>query len=158
MIPWATAKSLFDLGLTDLALFVLNSGVQQAAYLSTEAVVGMSNAYNDIGIMLLYNRQKKEAATKIFTLTTQIHPSFLAYFNLAVIALDDKDYQQATAYLEQSLQLEDNQATAHAALGKIMAKFLPDPDKARYHIKKAIELDPNLEADLAAWKKMIPDG
>ena len=39
-----------------------------------------------------------------------------------------------------------------------MAKFLTDPDKARYHIKKAIELDPNLEADLAAWKKMIPDG
>ena len=80
LIPWATAKSLFDLGLTDWALFVLNSGVQQAAYFSNEAVVGMSDAYNDIGIML-YNRQEKEAVAKIFTLTTQIHPSFLAYFN-----------------------------------------------------------------------------
>lgn len=156
LVAWATAKSLIGVGLTDLALIVLNSGVRQAAYFIPKAVVGMSTAYIDIAIML-YNRQQKEAAAKVLALSTQIHPLPLAYFNLGLIAFGDEDYQRAKAHFEQSLQLDDNRAAAHANLGKIMAKFLPDPDKARYHIKRAIELAPNLEADLAEWKKFIPD-
>ena len=39
-----------------------------------------------------------------------------------------------------------------------MVKLLTDLDEARYHINRAIELDPNLEAELAEWKKLIPAG
>ena len=157
VIPWATAKSLVDLGLTDLALFVLGSGVRQAAYFIPRAVVGMSTSYIDIAI-ILYNRQEKEAAAKVLALSTQIHPLPLAYFNLGLIALENEDYPRAKTHFEQSLHLDDNLAAAHANLGKIMVKFLTDLDEARYHINRAIELDPNLEAELAEWKKFIPDG
>lgn len=156
LISWASGMSLVDLGLTDLALFVLDSGTRQAPYFSRVGVVNMAKAYAHLAIML-HDRKQKEVAEKVFTLSIQIHPLPVAYFNLAVIALDDKDYKQAATYLEQTLQLDANQANAHAILGRIRAAFLPDPDKARHHIKKAIELAPNLEAELSAWQKLIPD-
>ena len=156
LISWASGMSLFDLGLTDLALFVLDSGTRQVPYFSNVGVVSMASAYAHLATMI-YDREQQEAAEKVFTLSTQIHPLPMAYFNLAVIALDDEDYKRAATHLEQSLQLDANQANAHAILGKIRAAFLPDPDKARHHIKKAIELDPNLEADLSAWQKLIPN-
>ena len=75
----------------------------------------------------------------------------MAYNFLANIAIVGKDYKQAVGYFEQSLQLDDKQSDVHAAVGKIMARFLNNQPKSLYHFQRALELDPKLEADLSRW-------
>ena len=99
----------------------------------------------------LYNRGEKEAATRVFLLSTLIHPLPKAYNYLSQIAFEKKRYDKAAELLEQSLELDDKQARANAVLGQITAQFLNRPEKALVHLKKAVELDSGLETELAQW-------
>ena len=142
-----SVESLLELGLTDLALSVLENAVRIVA---PSKAVEIANLYIDLAERL-YNRQAIEDAAKIFSLSTQIHPLPMAYNFLANIAVEEEDYKQAVEYLEQSLKLNDKQAKEHAAIGKITARFLNNQPKALHHFQRALELDPKLEADLSGW-------
>ena len=144
---WGSGRSLLELGLTDLTLSVLEDGTRQIVP-GNEVVT--TNLYIALAYRL-YERQKKEEAAKVLLYSTQIHPLPLAYNFLANIAVEGEDYKRALGYFEQSLQLDDKQADAHAAAGKIAIRFLNDQPKALYHFQRALDLDPKLEADLSRW-------
>lgn len=144
---WGSGQSLLELGLTDLALSVLEEGTRQVA---PGKEIEAANLYIALAYRL-YNRQKKADAAKVLFLSTQIHPLPMAYNFLANIAIKGKDYKQAVEYFEQSLQIDDKQADVHAAIGKITARFLNNQPRALYHFQRALELDPKLEADLSGW-------
>ena len=144
---WGSGQSLLELGLTDLALSVLEEGTRQVA---PGKEIEAANLYIVLAYRL-YNRQEKADAAKVLFLSTQIHPLPQAYNFLANIALQGEDYKQAVEYFEQSLQIDDKQADVHAAIGKITARFLNNQPRALYHFQRALELDPKLEADLSRW-------
>ncbi|MDE2700572.1 MAG: hypothetical protein OXI23_17005, partial [Gemmatimonadota bacterium] len=144
---WGSGRSLLELGLTDLTLSVLEEGTRQIV---PGNEVEAANLYIALAYRL-YERQEKEEAAKVLLYSTRIHPLPLAYNFLANIAVEGEDYKQALGYFEQSLQLDDKQANAHAAAGKIAIQFLNDQPKALYHFQRALELDPKLEADLSRW-------
>ncbi len=144
---WGSGQSLLELGLTDLALSVLEEGTRQVAQ---GKEIEAANLYIVLAYRL-YNRQEKEEAAKVFLFSTQIHPLPMTYNFLANIAIEGEDYKQAVEYFEQSLQIDDKQAGVHVAVGKITARFLNDQPRALYHFQKALELDPKLEADLSGW-------
>ena len=147
LLFWMSGVSLLELGLTDLSLSMLEEGTQRVV---PDETFEMANLYIALAHRL-YNRQAIEDAAKILLLSTRIHPLPVAYNSLANIALQEADYKQAVAYLEQSLQLDDKQAKEHAAVGKITARYLNNPSRALYHFQRALELDPKLEADLSGW-------
>ena len=144
---WGSGRSLLELGLTDLALSMLEEGTRRVTP-GTE--VETANLYIVLAYRL-YDRQEKEEAAKVLLLSTQIRPLPLAYNFLANIATEREDYKQAVGYFEQSLQLDDKQADVHATIGKITAQFLNNQPKSLYHFQRALELDPKLEADLSRW-------
>ncbi len=147
LLLWGSGSSLLDLGLTDLALSVLEEGTRRV---TPGREVEIANLYIVLAYHL-YDRQEKEEAAKVILLSTQIHPLPMAYNFLANIAVVEEDYKQAVGYFEQSLQIDDKQAEVHATIGKITARFLNDQPRALYHFQKALELDPKLEADLSGW-------
>ncbi|MYD60206.1 MAG: phospholipid carrier-dependent glycosyltransferase [Gemmatimonadetes bacterium] len=144
---WGSGQSLLELGQIDLALSVLEGGTREIV---PGREVEAANLYIALAFRL-YERQEKEEAAKVLLYSTRIHPLPLAYNFLANIAVEGEDYKQALGYFEQSLQLDDKQANAHAAAGKIAVQFLNDQPKALYHFQRALELDPKLEADLSRW-------
>ena len=146
---WGSGQSLLELGLTDLALSVLEEGTRQVAQ---GKEIEAANLYIVLAYRL-YDRREKEEAAKVLLFSTQIHPLPMAYNFLANIAAQGKDYKQAVEYFEHSLQIDDKQADAHATVGKITARFLNDQPRASYHFQKALELDPKLETDLSGWIK-----
>jgi tetratricopeptide (TPR) repeat protein len=66
-----------------------------------------------------------------------------AYVNLATIAGRAREFDQARQYLEKALQIDADNAPAHAYLGDMIMASKGDYDAALPHLKKAIELNPS---------------
>ena len=146
----ATGMSLFELGLKDLAVSALETGV--SATNQDDRVPGepMARIYVRLAEYLKEDLELVEEAAEVLLLSTRLHPLPLAYNRLAKGALDRQDYEQAAEYLEQSLQLDPDQAGVHATLGQIAAG-MDDPPAALRHFKRALELNPALEERLSPW-------
>ena len=114
----------------------------------------MSRYYILLADRLFGHGQKKEAA-EVLLLSIEIQPLPLAYNGLARIAVEEREYEQAVRYFQQSLQLDADQTHVHTNLGQITARFLKQPTKALHHFRAAFQLDPKLEAEFADWMSAI---
>ena len=153
-VHWVSGMSLFDLGLADLALQVLEEGARQVPSSSQSWLAGQ---YHLLALNL-YDRGEKNWAAELFLLSNRIHPLPKALNLLALIAFDEKEYEKAAEFSEHSLQLDDKQAIVHAWLGQVTANFLNRRSKALFHLRKAIELDPGLEPELTPLIKALEAG
>ena len=145
---WASGMSLVELGLPDLAFSVLEEGARQATQSTGDNTSWLANQYSILS-RNLYDRGAKVTATKLLLLSIRIHPLPKAFNSLSLIAFREDNHEKAAEFLEQSLQLDDKQAWVHGGLGQILATAPDLGDRALFHLRKAIELDPGLEAELA---------
>ena len=146
----ATGMSLFELGLKDLAMSALETGVSATSQDDRIPKEPMARIYMHWASYLKEDLELEEEAAKVLLLSTRLHPIPLAYNRLATGAIERKDYEQSAEYLEQSLRLDPNQASVHATLGQI-ATETGDPAAAQHHFKRALELNPALEDHLSPW-------
>ena len=146
----AAGMSLFELGLKDLAISALETGV--SATIEDDRVPGepMARIYVRLASYLKEDLELEEEAAEVLLLSTRLHPLPLAWNRLAKYALASQDYGQAAEYLKQSLRLNPDQAGVHATLGQIAAE-MEDPAAALQHFKRALQLNPELEDRLSPW-------
>ena len=154
LVHWASGVSLAELGLADLALAILEEGARQVPSSSQS---WLAKQYLLLALDL-DNRGQKEEATSVSLLSTRIHPLSPAYNYLSFIALRESNQEKAAGFLEQSLKLDDRQAPVHAGLGQILATTPDLRDKALFHLRRAIDLDPGLETELRQWIEAVETG
>ena len=154
LVLWAGGMSFFELGLSDLGISMLKSGVRQISS-SYSGEAGLMSRYYYLLADRLYDRGQKKEAEEVLLLSIEIQPLPPAYNRLGKIAVEGGDYQQAVRYFQQSLQLDADQTHVHTNLGQITAKFLKQPTKALHHFRAAFQLDPKLEAEYADWMSAI---
>ena len=154
LVLWAGGMSFFELGLSDLGISMLKSGVRQISS-SYSGEAGLMSRYYYLLADRLYDRGQKKEAEEVLLLSIEIQPFPPAYNRLGKIAVEGGDYEQAVRYFQQSLQLDADQTHVHTNLGQITAKFLKQPTKALHHFRAAFQLDPKLEAEYADWMSAI---
>lgn len=154
LVLWGGGMSFFELGVPDLAITTLKSGVRLIASSYPGEAGQMSRYYIVLADRLYRHGQKKEAA-EVLRMSIEIERLPLAYNRLARIAVDGAEYQQAVAYFQESLQLNSGQTHVYTNLGQITARYLKQPARALHHFKTAFKLNPGLEAEYSDWVSLI---
>jgi tetratricopeptide (TPR) repeat protein len=149
VLPWASAMSFAVLDLPELALSVLRQ-FGSARHYPSHYHRDLSQSYLILA-NLLYRRGELPVAGQVYQLAAALHPAPAASNRLAVIAYRGGRHAEAAAHWTKSLRLDASQAGIHANLGQILAKHLGTPERARYHLRRAVELDPMLEPELSGW-------
>ena len=119
----ATGMSLFGLGMSNLAMSALETGVSATNQDERVPKEPVARVHVRLAEHLKDEYKLEEEVPRVLLLSTRIHPIPLAYNRLSGEALGRKDYEQSAEYLKQSLQLDPNQAGAHATLGQVAAKM-----------------------------------
>ncbi|MCY3739264.1 MAG: glycosyltransferase family 39 protein [Gemmatimonadaceae bacterium] len=146
----ATGMSLFELGLKELAVSALETGVSATIEDDRVPREPMARIYMRLASRLKEELELEEEADEVLLMATRLHPLPGAYNRLARGALEKEHYGPAAEYLQQSLRLNPEQAGVHATLGQIAAE-VDDPATALRHFRKALELNPDLEDRLSPW-------
>jgi tetratricopeptide (TPR) repeat protein len=149
VLPWASAMSFAVLDLPELAVEVVRE-FGSATHHPAAYHQDLSNSYLILA-NLIYRRGAFSAAAQVYGLSHQLHPNSAANNRLAVIAYRRGLYERAAGYWSASLRIDEKQAGIHANIGQILAKHSNSVDRARYHLQRAIELDPAMASGLAGW-------
>ncbi|MBI2502140.1 MAG: glycosyltransferase family 39 protein [Candidatus Latescibacteria bacterium] len=148
-IPANTALSLSYLGLGDLALQVLREGVGSDYSSSAQAAEQMAQSYLEVA-KYFFSRGDLARMEQAVELSTRIFGIKEACNILALTAQQRGEPEQALKWWEQSLLVEADQADIHRRAGLVALLNLGQRDKARYHLGRAVALDPSLQAGIAA--------
>ena len=149
VLPWATAMSFAALDLPELAVEVVRR-FGTATHHPPAYHEDLSHSYVILA-NLLYRRGPFMAAKQVYELSDQLYPSTAAKNRLAVIAYRGGRYERAARLWSASLLIDEKQAGIHANVGQILAKHSTSLDQARHHLRRAVELDPDLESELGGW-------
>lgn len=141
-LPWAAAVSLQDAGLNDLALQALADGYRRRANLKPAFLQTMADSYVDVA-QSFYLQNHQEHARQAYQFSAQIQPRPLACNALGVFAYQARNYPEARAWWEQSLQLDSTQAEVHKNLFRA-AYLAQDYPRALRHLESALRLDQTL--------------
>jgi len=152
-LPWASGMSLVELGLPELAVGVVAQTGEERHYPSFPYSY-MADLYVMLGD-LLRQRDRPDLAESIFERSLQIHENTIARNRLAYLAAHAGDYPRAAAHWERSLALAEAQPDIHVNLGKLAARYLEDPARSLYHLRRALQLDPAKEAEISPWIQAI---
>ncbi|MCC7265148.1 MAG: glycosyltransferase family 39 protein [Candidatus Latescibacteria bacterium] len=142
VLPWATALSLQDAGLDELALLALADGVKKRGLLKPAFLTTMADSYIDLA-QAAYLQSRQEYARQVYYLSTQVLPRPLACNALGVFAFNSRNYDKARAWWEQSLELDSTQTEPHRHLFRA-AYIARDYRQALYHLENALRLDQTL--------------
>ena len=148
-LPWACGMSLVELGLHELAVGVVAQTGQERHYPSFPHSY-MADLYVLLGDQLR-QRDRPDLAKSIFERSLQIHENAIARNHLAYLAAHAGDYVRAAEHWERSLALIEAQPDIHVNLGKLAARYLEDPDRSLYHLRRALQLNPAKEAEVSPW-------
>jgi len=152
VLPFAAGMGLVDLDLPDLAREVLIEGTQKAAYMPSWAIEDLATAYVLLANIAL-ERDQHDLAWDTYRLSTRIDPNSEAFNRLGFLAYRAEDFDRAIDFWDQSVRLQDNQASIHSNLGQILAAHRREQelDRALHHLTRAVQLDPGLSAQLNPW-------
>jgi tetratricopeptide (TPR) repeat protein len=142
LLAWAAAVSLQDAGLPDLAFQALVDGFRRRAAIKPAFLPTMADSYIKAAHDF-YVQDQKDYASQIYQFSVQIQPRPLACNALGAIAYNAKNYGEARAWWEQSLQLDSTQAEPHKNLFRA-ARAVRDFPRALYHLESALRLDQSL--------------
>jgi Tfp pilus assembly protein PilF len=148
-LPWATATSLVELGLIDLALSALYDGIQRSTHLTATDLRRMAASYIHVGHNLR-RRDELAHASEAYEMSTLVHEEPVAYNNLGIMAHQAGRPLEALSWWEQSLSLDETQVELHQVMGETALGELRDYRRALLHLRKAVELDPQLASELGA--------
>jgi len=81
----------------------------------------------------------------------------LGYYNLGVVYTQAQRYDEAVEAYEQSLEFNPKNADAHYNLGLLYERVKAQSDKAAWHYRKYLELNPEAEDrdEVAHWIDML---
>ena len=148
--PGHAALACVELGLVELALRVLRSGMDEVQPAGEQAVLEMAESYLKVGQTLL-QRGRVDEMVEVLSLSLEIRPHKVAYNVLATTAFEQQDYPRAVALWQHSLALDEAQDDTHATLGQVLLAKRAAPGEALVHLQRAIELDPARAAELEKW-------
>jgi len=156
VLPFAAGMGLVDLDLPDLARQVLIEGTQKAAHMPSWAVGDLATAYILLANIAL-ERGQRDLAWDTYRLSTRIHPNPEAFNRLGFIAYRAEDFDLAVDFWDQSVRLQDDQASIHFNLGQVLAAHRREQEleRALHHLTRAVQLDPNLSAQLNPWIEAV---
>ena len=148
LVPASLAQSAATLGLTELAVDLLNDGVKRNKAASLKLPKEMAESYRTVANYMRVNGQA-EAFEHSLSLSMRIHPHQTGLNILAMQALQRGASQSAVSLYRQSLEIDPSQARVHASLGAVLLQDGKlSATKALLHLQTAIELDPGLETRL----------
>ena len=110
----------------------------------------------DLSISLFAKKGQYDSATEACQQMLSLRPDLCnGYFNFGKISLMQKDYANATAYLEKAIELKPDHLYSHVKLAEAF-NALGKLDKAIEHFLKANEINPNC-GNLVAQEKFDID-
>ena len=154
LLPWATALSLGELGLKELALGVLQDGVKMPFPSDQRPAVAWW--YARLGDYF-YHREEPDYAGEVYRMSTQFHAVPEVCNTLADMAHEAGHRDEALAWWAQSLALDDAQPEVHSKVGELACEQR-DYARALLHLEKAADLDPGLSAELEDWISLAQKG
>ncbi len=148
-LPAHTALSLFYMDLDEPALQALREGIATDYRTSSQAADQMAQSYLDVArrFFLVGDLARMEQAVE---LSTRIFGIKEAFNILALKAQERGEAEQALKWCEQSLLIDPNQAEIHQRAGLVALLNLGQRDKARYHLGRALALNPSLQGAITA--------
>lgn len=91
-------------------------------------------------------------AKKAYQKALQLDPNFKgAFYKLGVLAMTNKDTNEAIGYFEKVLSLDEKQANAHLNLGILYGDYKHDKANARAHYQRYIELGGSRSSEVKKW-------
>jgi uncharacterized protein HemY len=123
-IPAASAASLIELGLPDLALAMLAEGTSESVFYPLGAMSDMADSYIAVAQRLLTD-QHLGHMEQVLELSTQLYEKPAAYNTLARSAYFYKHYTRARAMWQRSLALDPAQENIHQALSQLTTDTTP---------------------------------
>lgn len=112
------------------------------------------DAHNNLGIAC-YRKGLMNEAEREFRLAISIEPYHAeAHNDLGILYNDRRLFDEAIREFEMAVQIKPNYANAHMNLGAVILKHRKDKDKALFHLKESIKIDPQQEQS-AGINKLI---
>ena len=104
-----------------------------------------------------FSKKKREYATRVLDLEAQLQKNRFRIkeegsrdrYNLGVMYVGDKDYEQAVIEFLKSLEYNPDNPLAHYNLGIVYEEYFQDERSAAYHYRKFIELSPDSDDAIA---------
>jgi tetratricopeptide (TPR) repeat protein len=117
-----------------------------------------ADAYNDLGLSYLEQGSHEDAAD-CFLPALHYHPQFpQALYNLALVAQQRGDFDEAVACLEKAIALKPDFAGAHNNLGYFLSRELGDFERGAGHIREALRLVPDDPDALCNYSMVLHPG
>jgi protein O-mannosyl-transferase len=112
------------------------------------------DAHNNLGIAY-YRKGMMDEAEREFKLAISVEPYHAeAHNDLGILYNDRSLFDEAIKEFEMAVQIKPNYANAHMNLGAVILKHRKDRDKALFHLKESIKIDPQQEQS-AGINKLI---
>ncbi|MFN3531127.1 MAG: tetratricopeptide repeat protein [Candidatus Brocadia sp.] len=112
------------------------------------------DAHNNLGIAY-YRKGLMEDAEREFKLTIDIEPYHAeAHNDLGILYTDKHLYDDAIYEFETATRIKPDYANAHMNLGAVILRHRKEKDRALFHLKESIKIDPRQEQE-AGIKKLI---
>ncbi len=140
LIPWASAYSLVDLGLYELALGSLRLGIQLP--FGEDERLPMARSYISLADHL-HGRGETQQALEVYRLSAQIRALPGACNVLASAAYEAGERDDALKWWGRSLAFDDKQVAVYKRAGRA-AYELRDYPRALQYFERAVRLDPGL--------------
>jgi len=112
------------------------------------------DAHNNLGIAY-YRKGMMDEAEREFKLAISIEPYHAeAHNDLGILYNDRRLFDDAIKEFETAVQIKPNYANAHMNLGAVILKHRKDKDRALFHLKESIKIEPQQEQS-AGINKLI---
>ncbi len=150
LIPSSSALTLVELGLEDLAVRILEEGLEGVHRYDEDVAKATASSYSEVAKMMFEKRRLKEMEQTL-NLSLRIHPTSAALNVLGTLAYGHGKTVVAMDHWERSLEIEDKQPQIHALLGKANLDKAGDATSAYHHLERAILQDSNMAPQLKPW-------
>lgn len=101
-----------------------------------------ADAHNNLGMSHL-RAGRSDDAMDAFVLATHFRPHFpQAFYNMALVALQRRDFDEVVRCLERALGLDPAFVAAHNTLGYVLTHQTGDFERGAAHIRKALAITP----------------
>ena len=143
LIPSSSALTLVELGLEDIAVRILEEGIEGVHRYDEDVAKATASSYSEVAKMMFEKRQLKEMEQTL-NLSLRIHPTPATLNVLGTLAYGHGKTVVAMDHWERSLEIEDKQPQIHALLGKANLDKPGDATSAYHHLERAILQDSNM--------------
>ena len=150
LIPGSSALTLVELGLEELAVRILEEGIEGVHRYDEDVTKAMALSYSEVARML-FEKRRLEEMEKALNLSLRIHPTSPALNVIGTLAYGNGKTAVAMEHWKRSLEIEDIQPQIHALLGKAHLDKPGDATSAYHHLERAILQDSNMASQLKPW-------